>query len=132
MRVDDKVRIGRVGRRPVFLAEKRILQHERDALIDLGNPCKNTVNPGIDPVRAIHRQTGWCGEASEVVRKFISWSYGEGPWTAARYDEPQNRIGGLEGVGEVRCILEPGVVSECFTDAEGIDTSGQGMEADDL
>ena len=130
MRVDDEVGTSGVEGRPELLAEERVLKHERDSLVNLGDAGEDTVDVGVDPIDTVVGKTGRGGEPGEVVTGLVDRGDGERVLATGSLDEGQDRVNGLEAVVEVGGVLEPGVVSESFTNGKGVDTTGQRVETD--
>lgn len=95
MGVDDDVGAGSVEWRPVLLTEEGILQHERDALVDLGDLLQAAIDVGVDPVGAVGGQTSRGSETRKVVGWLVDWGDGEGVDMAGSLDEVQDAVNGL-------------------------------------
>lgn len=132
MGVHDEVGGGVVEGGPVGGALEVVLEHERDAFVDLGDLLQGSVDVGVDPVCAVEGQAVGGAEAGEVgVGGFVDGGDGEGLHAVAGLDKVEDTVDGLEGVVEVGRVEEPVAVAEGFADVETVDTAGQAVETDD-
>ena len=83
--INHKVRSSWVERRPVHFGKERILKHQRDTLVVLGNAVESALDVGVDPVGAVFGQTSRSSEAGKVVRGLVQRSNGEAVRTAAEF-----------------------------------------------
>lgn len=129
--VDDQVLGGGEEGRPEVRALEVVLEHDGDALVEGLDLLEDTVHVGQDPVGAGVGETGGGAEAGEVsVGSLVDGAESECVLMPRVLEEFEDLVYGLEGVVEVGSVLEPVAVVESLTDVKAVDTTGQGVKAD--
>jgi len=131
VRVDDKVGRCVEVRLPESSTLEAVLDHDGDTAVDLGGASDNTVDVVSDPLSTLVGETGGCTEAREVVRGLVDGADGPGSQVTAGLDEVKDGVNGGVSVVKVGGVVEEVVVHESLTNIEVVDTTGEGVKAND-
>lgn len=88
-------------------ALETILQHERNARIDLSDALKNTIGVLDNVIGGVIAETCGGTETGEVVRSLVDRSQSPGSQVAALNNKVKDSLDELVRVGEVGFIVEP-------------------------
>lgn len=123
VRVDHKIRTGRVERTPEHFAKERILKHQRNSLINFCDSGENALDIGVNPVDSSISKTSRCSKACKVVAGLVDRCDGESVLATRGLDESQDGVNSLEAVIKVGAVLEPSIVAKGFSDGQSVDTA---------